>query len=339
MNKQILKGLEMIKEGICLILAENVSECPKETPVVSDVTPASVSEEKEELSPEKLDSMSYTEIKKLAKSLNLPAKGSREELVEIILESQGVSTATKVSEEVEPEEVEPEEVEPEEVEPEEVEPEEEETSVIDPVYDAVMNAVSGMSNEEIADILADVGISAKGKRQTLIDKLIQAVNDGLIELDDEEGEVSDSSDGDEDEEVEPASPNNEDDESDDESDDMNDFANNPNITEERANAAEKEDAKIRKQFKSGKVTRKTLVAFLQDFYDTDEDLSDMSDDEVLETYIDAICRMIDDDGNLVEEGAYMLNGEPACCGRHLVYSEDTGVYVCEHCGTEYEAEE
>ena len=65
----------------------------------------------------------------------------------------------------------------------------------------------------------------------------------------------------------------------------------------------------------------------------------MSDDEVLETYIDAICRMIDDDGNLVEEGAYMLNGEPACCGRHLVYSEDTGVYVCEHCGTEYEAEE
>lgn len=325
MNKQILKGLEMIKEGICLILAENVSESPKETPVVSDVTPASVSEEvAEELSSEKLDSMSYTEIKKLAKSLNLPAMGSREELVERILESQGVSPATKVSDEVEPEEV---------------EPEEEETSVVDPVYDAVMNAVSGMSNEEIADILADVGISAKGKRQTLIDKLIQAVNDGLIELDDEEVEVSDSSDEDEDEEVEPTSPNNEDDESDDESDDMNDFANNPNITEERANAAEKEDAKIRKQFKSGKVTRKTLVAFLQDFYDTDEDLSDMSDDEVLETYIDAICRMIDDDGNLVEEGAYMLNGEPACCGRHLVYSEDTGVYVCEHCGTEYEAEE
>ena len=331
MNKQILKGLEMIKEGICLILAENVSESPEETPVVSDVTPASVSEEKEGLSPEKLDSMSYTEIKKLAKSLNLPAKGSREELVEIILESQGVSPATEVSDEVEPEEV----------EPEEVDPEEEETSVIDPVYDAVMNAVSGMSNEEIADILADVGISAKGKRQTLIDKLIQAVNDGLIELDGEEEEVSDSSDEDENEneEVEPASPNNEDDESDDESDDINDFANNPNITEERANAAEKEDAKIRKQFKSGKVTRKTLVAFLQDFYDTDEDLSDMSDDEVLETYIDAICRMIDDDGNLVEEGAYMLNGEPACCGRHLVYSEDTGVYVCEHCGTEYEAEE
>ena len=220
MNKQILKGLEMIKEGICLILAENVSECPKETPVVSDVTPASVSEEKEELSPEKLDSMSYTEIKKLAKGLNLPAKGSREELVEIILESQGVSPATKVSDEIEPEEVETEEVDPEEVEP----------SVIDPVYDAVMNAVSGMSNEEIADILADVGISAKGKRQTLIDKLIQAVNDGLIELDGEEEEVSDSSDEDEDEEVEPASPNNEDDESDDESDDMNDFANNPNIT-------------------------------------------------------------------------------------------------------------
>ena len=45
MNKQILKGLEMIKEGIGLIHDEKVTECNKENTEVSDVTTASDTKE------------------------------------------------------------------------------------------------------------------------------------------------------------------------------------------------------------------------------------------------------------------------------------------------------
>lgn len=51
-----------------------------------------------------------------------------------------------------------------------------------------------MSVEELADILAEVGISTKGKKQSLIAKVLKAVEEGKIELADEE-------DADEEEEV------------------------------------------------------------------------------------------------------------------------------------------
>ena len=110
------------------------------------------------------------------------------------------------------------------------------------------------------------------------------------------------------------------------------------MTEARKKAILEQDKDIRNQYKKGKVVRDNLVEFLQSFYDTEEDMEDMTDEEVLDTYIDAVCRLIDDDGEIVEEGAYTLNGEPACCGRVLTYSEDSNTFICEHCGEEYEAE-
>ena len=76
-----------------------------------------------------------------------------------------------------------------------------------------------MENEDIADILAEVGISAKGKRETLIDKLVKAVREGLVEFDEEDEEVDDEED---DIEEAPVSADSEDDE-DDEEDNINDF--------------------------------------------------------------------------------------------------------------------
>ncbi|MBR5945172.1 MAG: hypothetical protein IKZ94_09525, partial [Lachnospiraceae bacterium] len=270
----------------------------------------------EEVSPtaetSNLEDMSYTELKKLAKEMGLPARGSRDELLARIRDNQGTSVDEAEEDE-------------EDISEDAVPDEEEE----DPVYASVLEAVEDMSNEDIADILADAGISAKGKREALIDKLVNAVKDGLIEFEDSD-EDSDEEDAEEPATEEPV-------DEDEDNDDINNL-DNPAMTEERKDAIIAEDKKIRKQFKSGKLTRKVAVKFLQEFYDTEDSLEDMTDEEVLDTYIDAVCRMIDDEGNLVEEGAYELNGEPACCGRHLTYSEDTGVYVCEHCGTEYEAE-
>lgn len=350
MNAKIIEGLKVVREGIDLILEGYADDKPVENNVATTpmqevksksvqkreeiqseetVTEAPVSDTKVQgtITREQLDSMTYNNIKKLAKDMGVSAVGNREDITARIL---GETV------EVEPEAVvkeAPAKKTTKKTEPEEVEVDEKDN---DPLYAKVVDVVAEMSNEEIADVLADIGVSAKGKREALIEKVVQAVRDGLLDFDDE----------DEEEEVEetpaPAKKSKEapatvEEEDDDEEDLTNDI-DNPDMTEARKKAILSQDTSIRKQFKNGDVTRDNLVEFLQSFYDTEEDMDDMSDDDLLDTYIDAVCRLVDDDGDLVEEGAYTLNGEPACCGRVLKYSEDTNVFICEHCGEEYEAE-
>ena len=64
-----------------------------------------------------------------------------------------------------------------------------------------------------------------------------------------------------------------------------------------------------------------------------------SDEEVLAKYIECASMLIDDEGNTVEEGAYMLNGVPFCCGHALEISEDGTSGKCSICDEEYEFEE
>lgn len=323
MNAKIIEGLKAIREGIDLILEEAEAVTPvskqkeekKSEAVVTQNAP-----KKEENSAnvntvtrEQLDGMTYNNIKKLAKEMGISAVGNREEI-----------TAKILGETVEAEDETPAEV----VEPEEVEVD---NTDVDPLYAKVVDSVSDMSNEDIADILADIGMSAKGKREALIEKLVQAVREGLLDFDDEDEDTEEVA-----EEVsskeEVASVES------DEEDDLTNDIDNPNMTEARKKAIISQDEEIREQFDNGDVSREDLVEFLQSFYDTEDDMSDMSDEDLLDTYIDAVCRLIDDDGELIDEGAYNLNGEPACCGRVLSYSADTNVFICEHCGEEYEAE-
>lgn len=346
MNAKIIEGLKAVREGIDLILegyadafvapttakpTEKTTEVKteKETPKVESAPEETATTSvKGTLTREQLDGMTYNNIKKLAKEMGVSAVGNREDITARIL---GETVEVEPNDVAEPvDEVAP--VEATVEEPEVVEVDETDN---DPLYAKVVDAISDMDSEDLADILADIGISAKGKRETLIEKVVQAVRDGLLDFDDEDGE----------EEVEetPASTAKEeapapaDEDEDEEEDTVNDL-DNPDMTEARKKAIIAQDNSIRKQFKKGDVTRDNLVEFLQSFYDTEEDMDDMSDDDLLDTYIDAVCRLVDDDGDLVEEGAYSLNGEPACCGRFLTYSEDTKVFICEHCGEEYEAE-
>ena len=353
MNAKILEGLKAVRNGIDLILegyelektisnaepakipeaveavetAEIVEETTKPEPVAEEAE----SSVKDNLTREQLDGMTYNNIKKLAKELGVSAVGNREDITARIL---GETV------EAEPEAVvkeEPAKTETETVEPEAVEVDEKDN---DPLYAKVVEAISDMDSEDLADILADIGISAKGKRETLVEKIVQAVRDGLLDFDDEEEEeaeeapapVADKKTKTK-EEPAPAPVESEEDE-----EDLTNDIDNPEMTEARRKAIIAQDDSIRKQYAKGEVTRDNLVEFLQSFYDTEEGMDDMTDDELLDTYIDAVCRLVDDDGDLVEEGAYTLNGEPACCGRVLSYSEDTNVFICEHCGEEYEAE-
>lgn len=325
MNAKTIEGLKALRKGIDLILegcaemsGNDVSADKPNTkvePAKTETVEAPKVVETSDLTREQLEGMTYNNLKKLAKEMGVSAVGNREEITNRILGENTPAETEPANEVVEV-------------------PVDEKDN--DPVYAKVVEAVEGMTEEEIADILADVGISAKGKRETLIEKLVNAVKDGLIEFDDDEDETE------EEDEVpnSPAPAPVEDEEADDEEeeeDDTNDI-DNPNMTEARKKAILKMDDSSRKQFKEKKLTRGELVEFLQSFYDTEDSLDDMSDDEVLDTYIDAVCRLIDDDGNVIEEGAYLLNNEPACCGRVLAYSEDTNLFICEHCGEEYEAE-
>lgn len=349
MNAKFIEGLKAVRDGIDLILAsENVEvSTPAETPVIKGKTATPVEATKEapvvettapavgDATREQLDSMTYNNLKKFAKDRGVSAVGNRDDITARLLGEDETSEKGEAPVEEKKSKKLGKKTAPEVEEPEVEEPEEE----TDPVYAKVLEAVKDMSNEEIADVLADIGVSAKGKREALIDKVAQAVRDGLLDLDDE--------DEDEEEVVEtpPAKKSSKKKEApvvepdeDEEEDDINDF-DNPDMTDARKKAITAQDKEAREQFSKKKLTREDCVEFLQQFYDTEDDMDDMSDEDLLDTYIDAVCRLIDDDGDLTEEGAYELNGQPACCGRILPYSEDTKMFVCEHCGEEYEADE
>ena len=185
----ILKGLDLIREAVIsemeteVVSVETIKNKIEE--VKNDVEPTpEVEEEAVEVETnteaEDLNSKTLKELKDLAKELGVSTKGSKSTIIGRILEAQD-----NVEEVVE---------EPKEniLTEEEVEEFEEATETgEDNPLEAQLNE---MSVEELADILAEVGISTKGKKQSLIAKVLKAVEEGKIELANEE-------DADEEEEV------------------------------------------------------------------------------------------------------------------------------------------
>ena len=283
--------------------------------------PAAVAGEDED---EDLSEMSYNDLKKLCKSRGISASGSRDELV-----------ARLSGEDEEAEE-----------EDEDDDADEEDG---DDTQSQVEAATEDMSLEELAEFCSDNGLSSKGKREALIARIVKAVDAGDIELDDDDEE--------EEEEEKPAKKSKGSEKPSDKKaadkpakktakksapadDDEDDDDDEGEETPEHKKAVAAYEKDTRAQFKKGKLDRKDLVEFLCDFYDKDaKTYKKADDDEILDMYIEASSQLIDDDGELVEEGAYTVNGVPFCCGRPLTLDEDNGKYVCEHCGAEYEAED
>lgn len=357
MNAKIIGALNGIRDNLTVLIeeleavsrvttiAEQNAEAKAETtestaPAATPVTKAKLTTSRKEreasetipdvsggLTEEQLNGLSYNSLKKLAKDIGIPATGARDELTQKILNAK-VSALAPEAEEEEPVKDEkkssakktPAKVskKPEPVEEEDDEEEE------DPIVAKVNEAVADMTNEEIADVLADAGVRAKGKREALIAAVIKAVRDGKIDLDDEEeSEEEETEDESTDEEGEY---------------DVNDF-NNPDMTEERKAAIEAFDAETRASFDGGDITRKELVAWLNEFHGTKDTMKKKSDEDILSEYIYCSCLLINDEGEFPEEeGAYTVNGIPYCCGHELAYNEDNNTYICETCGNEYEAE-
>lgn len=275
-----------------------------------------VAVEETEISEVDLGSMKLKELREYAEELGLNSKGKRAEVEERIQEflNSEESEEEDLDEEVEDDVEESEEDDSEEDE----DIEEEDSDEDDEKYAQVKEYVENASDEEIKETLKELGLSTKGKREALIEKLYQAVKDGLFEFaEDDEDEDEDTED------VEDIEESEEDDSED---------------TEERIQGIEELNEKVRDDFESGDLTRKDMTTYLKQVGVAVTKKVD--DEDVLEMYINKLALLVDDEGEFHEEGEdpYTVNGVPYCCGAKLEVLEDGG-YKCNVCGAEYDDDE
>lgn len=320
--KQIVK--EAVVEALSEVEPKNwttndipVEEPHNEAPSVELEEEVTVEEpETEEVD---LGSMKLKELREYAEELGLNSKGKRaevEERIQEFLDNQEDSEDEEVEEpEVEEESEEPEIEENEDSEEDEDSEEAEDDEVEDETYAKVMQYVNEASDDELRETLEELGLSSKGKREALIEKIYQAVKDGLFEFEEDEEPSED---------VEPEE------EADEEtSEDLG-------MTEERAKAIEAMEEQVQEEFEEGKITRKEMVAYLKQVGIAVT--KKVEDEAVVEMYTEKLALLIDDEGEFHDEGGdpYNINEVSYCCGAPL--EEIEGGYRCNVCGTEYEAE-
>lgn len=286
MDKEVRKKLEAIKtlsEEVLVLLGEDaVSE---DTIVVNG---------KEY----NLTKMTVKEIKKLAKDeFGIGFDSSKKE----VIIKDFVEYLGSLEVEVEYDEIEVED---------EIDTEDEEISI------AEKYGLDELSVEELKEILEEAELSTKGKKQTLIDRIVDAIVDGDLELSDDDSEVEIDDSEIDDSEIE---------------DDDRD--------EEVVKAEEAVEKKLNKQFKEGKLKITQIKKFLKKYYDGNDDCSDCSKcskEEQLKCYIDIHKSLVDDDAvcNNFEE-PYVRNEQNYCCGVPLD-ELSKGTLYCTICGTEYE---
>lgn len=275
-----------------------------------------VAVEETEISEVDLGSMKLKELREYAEELGINSKGKRAELEERIQEflNSEDSEEEDLDEESEDDVEDSEEIEESD---EDEDSEDEEYSEDDEKYAQVKEYVENASDEEIKETLEELGLSTKGKREALIEKLYQAVKDGLFEFEEDE-------DAEDTEDVE---------ESEEESEELLD-----DMTPERAEGVEELQEKVYADFESGDLTRKDMTTYLKQVGVAVTKKVD--DEDVLEMYINKLALLVDDEGEFHEEGEdpYTVNGVPYCCGAKLEELEDGG-YKCNVCGAEYDDEE
>ena len=372
-NERIIEGLNSVIEGLTVLrdeLAgeEVVREAPKSRSVsrrekAQTEEPMNKPEDTEapatvtgKFSKEQLDSMKYNELKKLGASLGVPCTGKRDEITARILALDVEVTAEPTEEGDEGAVEEENKVVPidkakkgglkKSKKTEEVIPQE--------FVDKAKEIAEETDVEEIAEVLADVGIKAKGKKSDITMLLAKALADGLIDIDDEDEEESEE----EVEETEAEESEVAEDESEDEAEDDSegefsadsyfeeydpDGVNNPeNMTEERAEAVHTMMEETIDAIENEQITEEDISTFCENTCTQDE-LDQLGDDyefeDLVALYLETKKRMIDDEGNTNEPGEpYEINEENYCCGHALKYDKKGKVFICEVCGNKYEAE-
>ena len=341
-NVPVVTGVDMSSEGDKTVksaintetnevIKQEVAEPVKEVQEVKEVAP--VEENKEEAkvtnfpTEEELNALSYNDLKAKAKELGIKAVGSKKAIIENIL---ALNSSEVVEEKPSEEEIDqvieetemPVEYRGEEVEIDEVEEDEEALPTeANNLYDQVVVDLEGYSDEELADILSEVGVSPKGRRQALLAKIVQAIEDGKLEWEDSE----------ETEEVveDTLEPTVDVVEEDDQEVVEEDFQG----TEARKQACYEECDKIEEDIEKGNISMKEIIKFLKEYHNGR--YVSQGEDADVEEYMAIQCDLIDDEGTKHDlADPYYVGDDVFCCGAVLKdLNEDL---YCEHCGTTYE---
>lgn len=374
-NERIIEGLNAIIEGATILRDELAGGVEKRNAVetksatrrqaVQKEQPAMNEPEETEatvegkFSREQLMSMKFNELKKLGASVGVSCKGTRDEIVERML--QVTVSATVENDEAEPEKTEAPAKDDGKVVPinkkkgglkksaKTEEPEEEE---VDEQYiQMATEATEDMSAKEIIEYLAEFDIEAKGKKSDVVKVLAKAIADGIVQLEDDDEDESE-----EEADVEETTAEAEEETAEDEDEDGEEFneesyfpeydpegVNNPEgMSEERAEAVKSMMADIIEGVENDTITEEDIQTFLET-YASEEELEALGDDYQFEDLVAMYCevkkRFIDDDGEEHEAGdPYEIDEENYCCGRKLKYEKKSKKFICENCGEEYEAE-
>lgn len=314
---------------------------------------------------EQLEKMKFNDFKKLAASLGVKCTGTREEIIERIL---ALDVEVDVDEAPVKEEVSVVKEEPVE------EAVAEESDEVD--YIAMAKQIVEESGvENCIEALKECNV--KATKKNVVEKLAEAIEQGLVEIEDDAGEEyesdstakedfsededeeeadEDSDDEEDSEEDEDEGDSSEEDDDDEEVDASSYFAkydpngiNDPeNMTDERKEAIEKMMEEILDSVDDDDFIPNVEKYLEENATDADIDLlgEDYDETEEAKLYMEMKKRTIDDDGEEhepaeaeSEEGdPYEINGHDMCCGHELKYIKKTKKYVCEHCGAEFEAE-
>lgn len=350
MNKvEIIKGIDATIEGLETIKralgAEESAPVEKKAPAKKAQKeamnpPAEETEGNAEVMTgsfdvEQLQSMKYNEFKKLAAQLGVKCTGTRDEIMERIL-ALDITVAGDGEAVVE-------------------EPKEEvktpaksgkavggkklgKAKTSEPAEDEFDKQAKEIAKEtaveDIIEALADVEV--KATKKDAVTKLAYALRKGLIECaDEEEGE-------------EPVETPTEDDAEEVGADsyfpeyDPSGYNDPEEMSDERKEAVEAKMDEILTEISEGNLTEDDITSYIEDHATQEEiDLLDENcdPDEYTKLYMELVKRTIDNEGEEHEPSdPYEVGEENMCCGHVLKYAKKAKKYICEHCGTEYEAE-
>lgn len=344
-----IKGLETLRDAVQSDSGEAKTSAPASTKpaiggkgkapatapkgkVAGKTTPAPAQSNSETYTMAELTGMKYNEFKKLAASLGVDCKGTREEIMARVVDLGVVTDADSAPASAPAK-----------------------TSAKPAVggaksgksapvgkgnakkadapagdeFDAqAKEIIETTSAEDIISALADVGV--KASKLNYKAQLVKALREGKLAVGDDEENSEEA--GGEDMVAE---------------DYYADYdlseANDPEKMSEARSAAciGKQDAII-SEYAEGKLTADDIVEYLQTVCVQEElDLlgDEYTEEDLLKLYIEVAKHFIDGDGEEHEPGeAYMIDDETAfCCGQPLNYDEATNKFLCSHCAGEYEA--
>lgn len=360
-NEEVIRGLNVMKSGIDIILSSltnETTESDEVSKIIADVVSAGAKENQETkisgdtYTTAQLKGMRYNEFKKLASTLGVKCTGTRDEIMSRIVDLGVVSdSAEQVETSEEPVEVErgnkPAKSKLGLVKKKTAEPAKDKFSI------KAEEIAKDTPVEDIIEALYDVNVEADDTNY--IEKLAYAFRENLLEADDEDDDSTEET-----VEVVEETP---DDDSDTEGDDENGidensyfpeydpegFNNPDDMTDERKKSIAENIGRVLNAVKDGSLSVEEVESYIENVATQEEiDLlgEDYDNTEELKLYIELIKKNIDNDGKYYEPASpdkdeegepYEIGGHNMCCGHELKYVKKSSKYVCEHCGTEFEA--